>query len=197
MDVGNLISGSSAFSKTSLNIRKLTVHWHSSIHGVAKSQTRLSNFTFTFCFLDYAKAFDCVNHNKLWKILKEMGIPDHLTCPLRNLYAGQEETVRTGHRTDGFQIGKGVRQGCILSPCLFNFYAEYIMRNTGLEEAQAGIKNARKNINNLRYADSTTLMAESEELKSLLMKVKEESENVGLKFNIQKSKIMVPSLLGK
>ena len=145
-----------------------------------------------FCFLDYAKAFDCVDHNKLWKILKEMGIPDHLTCLLGNLYAGQEATVRTGHRTtDWFQIGKGVCQGCILSPCLFNFYAEYIMRNTGLEEAQAGIKITRRNINNLRYADDTTLMAESEEeLKSLLMRVKEESEKVGLELNIQKTKIM-------
>ena len=112
-----------------------------------------------FCFIDYAKAFDCVDHNKLWKILKEMGMPDHLTCFLRNLYAGQEATVRTGHRTtDWFQIGKGVRQGCILSPCLFNLYAEYIMRNAGLEETQAGIKIAGRNINNLRYADDTTLM---------------------------------------
>ena len=145
-----------------------------------------------FCFIDYAKAFDCVDHNKLWKILKEMGIPDHLTCLLRNLYAGQEATVRTGHgTTDWFQIGKRVRQGCILSPCLFNLYAEYIMQNARLEEAQAGIKIARRNINNLRYADDTTLMAESEEeLKSLLMKVKEESEKVGLKLNIQKTKIM-------
>ena len=144
-----------------------------------------------FCFIDYAKAFDCVVHNKLWKILKEMGIPDHLTCLLRNLYAGQEATVRTGHGTECFQIGKGVRQGCILSPCLFNLYAEYIMRNTGLEEAHAGIKIARRNINNLRYADDTTLMAESEEeLKSLLMKMKEESEKVGLKLNIQKTKIL-------
>ena len=129
-----------------------------------------------FCFIDYAKAFDCVDHNKLWKILKETGIPDHLTCLLRNLYAGQEATVRTGHgTTDWFQIGKGVHPGCILSPSLFNFYAEYIMRNAGLEETQAGIKIARRNINNLRYADDTTFMAESEELKSLLMKVKEES----------------------
>ena len=145
-----------------------------------------------FCFIDYAKAFDCVDHNKLWKILKEMGIPDHLTCLLRNLYAGQEATVRTGHgTTDWFQIGKGVHQGCILSPCLFNLYAEYIMRNAGLEETQAGIKIAGRNINNLRYADDTTLMAESEEeLKSLLMKVKVESEKVGLKLNIQKTKIM-------
>ena len=126
-----------------------------------------------------------------WKILKEMGIPDHLTCLLRNLYAGQEATVRPGHgTTDWFQIGKGVRQGCILSPCLFNLYAEYIMRNAGLEEAQAGIKIARRNINNLRYTDDTTLMAESEELKSLLIWVKEESEKHGLKLNIQKSKIM-------
>ena len=121
-----------------------------------------------------------------------MGIPDHLTCLLRNLYAGQEATVRTGHgTTDWFQIGKGVHQGCILSPCLFNFYAEYIMRNAGLKEAQAGIKIAGRHINNLRYADDTTLMAESEEeLKSLLMKVKEESEKVGFKLNIQKTKIM-------
>ena len=145
-----------------------------------------------FCFFDYAKAFDCVDHDKLWKILKEMGIPDHLTCLLKNLYAGHEATVRTGHgTTDWFQIGKGVCQGSILSPCLFNLYAEYIMRNVRLGEAQAGIKIARRNINNLRYADDTTLMAESEEeLKSLLMKVKEESEKVGLKFNIQKTKIM-------
>ena len=133
-----------------------------------------------------------MDHNKLWKILKETGIPDHLTCLLRNLYAGQEATVRTGHETtDWFQKGKGVRQGCILSPCLFNFYAEYIMRNIGLEEAQAGIKIARRNINHLRYADDTTLMAESEEeLNSLLLKVKEESEKTGLKLNIQKTKII-------
>ena len=145
-----------------------------------------------FCFIDYAKAFDCVDHNKLWKILREMGISDHLTCLLRNLYAGQEATVRTGHgTTDWFQTGKGGRQGWILSPCLFNFYAEYIMRNAGLEEAQAGIKITGRNINNLRYADDTTLMAESEEeLKSLLMNVKMESEKVGLKLNIQKMKIM-------
>ena len=145
-----------------------------------------------FCFIDYAKAFNCVDHNKLWKILKDTGIPDHLTCLLRNLYATKEATVRTGHgTTDWFQIGKGVCQGCILSPCLFNLYAEYIMRNAGLEEAQAGIKIARRNINNLRYADDTTLMAESEEkLKSLLMNVKEESKKVGLKLNIQKTKTM-------
>ena len=124
-----------------------------------------------FCFIDYAKAFDYVDDKKLWKILKEMGIPDHLTCLLRNLYLGQEAAVRTGHgTTDWFQIGKGVRQGCILSPCLFNFYAEYIMRNAGLGEAQAGIKVAGRNINNLRYANDTILMAESKkELKSFLI----------------------------
>ena len=131
----------------------------------------------SFCF---AKAFKYVDHNKLWKILTEMGIPEHLTCLLRNLYAHQKATVRTEHgTTDSFQIGKGVCQGCILSPCLSNFYAEYIMRNAGLEEAQAGIKTAGRNINNLKYADDTTLMAESEELKSLLMKVKVESEKAG------------------
>ena len=139
-----------------------------------------------------AKAFDCVDHNKLWKILKRMGISDHLTCLLRNLYAGQEATVRTGHGiTDWFQIGTGVGQGCVLSPCLFNLFAEYIMQNARLDEAQAGIKIAGKNINNLRYADDTTLMSENEEeLNSLLMKVKEESEKVGLKLKIQKTKIM-------
>ena len=130
-----------------------------------------------------------MDHNKLWKILKEMGILDHLTCVLRNLYAGQEATEQG--TTDWLQIGKEVHLGCILSPCLFNFYAEHIMRNAGLEEAQAGIKIAGRNINNLRYAEDTTLMAESEEeLNSLLMKVKEESEKVGLKLNIQKTKIM-------
>ena len=136
--------------------------------------------------MNYAKDFDCVDHNKLWKILREMGIPDHLTCLLRNPYAGQEATVRTAHgTTDWFQIGKGVRQDCILSPCLFNLYAEYIKRHVGLEETQAGIKIAGRNINNLRYANDTTLMAESEEeLKSLFMKVKEESEKVGLNLNI-------------
>ena len=145
-----------------------------------------------FCFIDYAEVFDCVDHNKLWKILKEMGIPDHLTCLLRNLYAGQEATVRIGRgTTDCFPIGKGVCQGCILSPCLFNLYAEYSMRNAGLEEAQAGIKISRRNINNLRYFDDTTLITESEEeLKNLLMKVKKESEKGGLKLNIQKTKIM-------
>ena len=138
-----------------------------------------------FCFIDYAKAFDCVDYNKLWKILKEKGIPDHLTCILRNLCAGQEATIRTGHgTTDWFQIGKGVRQEFILSPCLFNLYAEYIMRNAGLDEAQAGIKISGRNSSNLRYVDDTTLMAESEEeLKSLLMKVKEESEKVGFLEN--------------
>ena len=145
-----------------------------------------------FCFIDYAKAFDYVDHKKLWKILQDMGIPDHLTYLLRNLYADQEATIRTGHgTTDCFQIRKGVHQGCILSPCLFNLYAEYIMRNAGLEEARAGIKIAWRNINNLRYADDTTLTEKSEEeLKSLLMKVKEESEKNGFKLNIQKTKIM-------
>ena len=145
-----------------------------------------------FCFIEYAKAFDCVGHSKLWKNLKEKGILSNLICLLRNLYAGQEARVRAGHRTtDCFQIEKGVCQGCISSPCLFNLYAEYILRNSGLEEALAGIKIARSNINNLRYADDTTLMAEwEEELKSLLMKLKEESENIGLKLNIQKTKIL-------
>ena len=160
------------------------------IHWIKKMQ--VSSRKTSFCFIDYAKTFGCVNHIKLWKILQEMGIPDHLTCLLRNLYAGQKAAVRTGHgTTDWFQIGKGVCQGCILSPCLFNLYAEYIMRNAGLDEAQAGIKIAGRNTNNLIYADDTTLMAESEEeLKSLLMKVKEESEKVGLNLNIQKTKIM-------
>ena len=130
-----------------------------------------------FCFIDYAKAFDCVDHNKLWKSLQEMGIPDHLTCLLKNLYSGQEATVRTGHgTTDLFQIGKGVRQGCILPPCLFKLYAEHIIRNAGLEEAQAGVKIPWRNINNLRYVDDTTFVAKSKEkLKNLLVKVKEES----------------------
>ena len=145
-----------------------------------------------FCFIDYAKAFDHVDHNKLWNILQEMGIPDYLTCLLRNLYAGQE-AIRTGHgNTEWFQIGKGVCQVYILSPCLFNLYAESIMQNAGLDEAQVGIKIAGRNINNLRHAYDTTLMAESEEeLKSLLMKVKQESEKVGLKLNIQNTKVMV------
>ena len=153
-----------------------------------------------FCFIDYAKAFDSVDHNKLLKILKEMGIADHLTCLLRNLYAGQEAIVRTRRgTTDWFQIGKGGRQGWILSPCWFNFYADYIMQNARLDEALTGIKIAGRNINNLIYADDTTLIPESEEeLKSLLMKVKEESEKVGFKLNIQKTKWhLVLSLHGK
>ena len=142
-----------------------------------------------FCFLDYAKAFDCVDHDNLWKIFQEMGIPDHLTCLLRNLYAGQEATVKSRHgTTDWFQIRKGICQGCILSPCLFNLYAEYIMWNTGLDEAQAGIKIAGRTINNLSYTDDTTLMSESEDLKSFLRKVKEEKEKDGLILNIQKTK---------
>ena len=142
--------------------------------SAASSKKQESSRKTSICFLDYAKAFDCVDLKKLWKILKEMGISDHLICLLRNLYADQEATVRTGHgTTDWFQIGRGVRQGCILLPCLFNLHAEYIIRNPRLDEAQAGIKIAGRNINNLRYADDTTLMAESEEeLKSLLMKVK-------------------------
>ena len=144
-----------------------------------------------FCFIYNVKIFDFVDHNKLRKILKEVGIPDHLTCLLRNLYACQEAIVRTGHGTrEWFQIGKGVRQGCILLACLFNLYAAYIMWNTRLDEPQAGINIARRNISNLRYADDSTLMAERKELKSLLMKVKEETKKVGLKLNIQKTKIM-------
>ena len=141
-----------------------------------------------FCFTDYAKAFNCVDHNKPWKILKEMRIPEQLTCLLRNLYAGQEAILRTAHgKTDWFQIGKGVYQGCILPPCLFNFYA-------GLDETQAGIKIAGRNINNLRYADDTTLMAESEEeLKNLLIRIKKESEKAGLKLNIKKIKTITSS----
>ena len=152
-----------------------------SISAGSSKKLESSRKNIYFCFIDYANAFDCMDHNKLWKILKEMGIPDHLTCLLRNLYAGQEATVRTGHETTHwFQIAKGVHQGCILSSCLFNLYSEYIMRNAGLDEAQTEIKIAGRNINNLRYADDTILMAESEEeLKSLLMKVKEESEKVG------------------
>ena len=162
-----------------------TIHWITE-----KAREFLRNICSSF--IDYTKAFDCVDHNRLWKILKEMGLPDHLTCLLRNLYAGQEATVRTGHRTtDWFQIGKEVHQGCILSPCLFKLYSECTMDNAGLDEAQAAIKIARRNINNLRYADDTALMAESkEELKSPLMKVKEESEKAGLKVNIQNTKIM-------
>ena len=160
-----------------------------SIGSLKKQESSRKNIY--FCFTDYAKAFDCVDHHKLWKILKEMGIQDHLTCLLRNPYAGQEATVRTGHgTTDWFQIRKRVHQGCILSPCLCNLFVGYIMRNVRLDEAKAGIKIAGRNINNLRYASDTTLMVESEELKSLLMKVKEESEKVGLKLNIQKTRIM-------
>ena len=138
-----------------------------------------------------------MDHNKLWRILQEVGIPDYLICLLRNLYAGQEATVRTGHGTTGwFKIGKGIHQDCILSPCLFSLYAEYIIQDDRLDEAQTGINIARRNINDLRYGDDTTLMAESkEELKSLLMKVKEGSEKVGLKLNIQKTKIMLSSLI--
>ena len=148
-----------------------------------------------YFFINCAKAFDCVDHNILWKILQEMGIPDHLTCLLRNLFAGQEATGRTAHgTTDWFQIGKEVHQECILSPCLFNLYAEDIMQNARLDEAEAGNKITGRNTNNLRYADDTTLMAESEEeLKSLLMKVKEESEKVGLKLSILKTKIVASS----
>ena len=143
------------------------------IHWIIKKAREFQRKIY-FCFIDYAKAFDCVDHNKLWKIMKEMGIPDHLICLLRNLYVGQEATVRTGHGTTGWlQIGTGVHQGCILSPCLFNLYTKYTMRNAGLEE-QAGIKIARRNINNLRYADNTTLMAESEE--ELKKKSLDESE---------------------
>ena len=157
------------------------------IHWIIKKAKEFQKNIY-LCFINYAKAFDCVDHNKLWKILKEMGIPDHLTCLLRNLYVAQEATVKTRHgATDWFQIGKLVHQSRILSPCLFNLYAEYIMQNAGLDEAQAGMKTARRNINNLRYADDTTLIAESKEvLKSLLMKVKEESEKPGLNSTVRK-----------
>ena len=160
-------------------------------------------FQKNICFIDYAKAFDCVDHNKLWKNIQEMEIPDHLTCVLRHLYADQEATVRTGHgTTDWFQIGKEVCQGCILSPCLFSLYAGYIIWNAGLDEAQGGIKIAGRNINNLRYSDDTTPMAESEEeLKRHLMKVKEESENSWLKAQQSIRKLrswhLVPSPPGK
>ena len=166
-----------------LNLEKAEEPKIANIHCIIEKASEFQKNIY-FCFIDYAKAFDCVDHNKLWEILQEMGILDHLTCLLRNLYVGQEATVRTGHgTTDWFQIGKGVRQGCISLLCLFNLYAEYIMRNAGLEEARAGIKIAGRNINNLRYEDDTTLMAESEELNSLL-KVKEENEKAGLKLNI-------------
>ena len=159
------------------------IHWI--IEKARVSQTNI-------CSIAYAKVFDCMDHKKLWKILKEIGIPDHLTCLLRNLYSGLEATVRTGHgTTDWFQIGKEVHQVCILSLCLFNLYAEYIVQNARLDEAQARIKIAGRNISNLRYADDTTFRAESKEaLKSLLMKMKEENEKAGLKINIQKTKIM-------
>ena len=172
------------------NAEKSEIKLPTSFGSLKKQDSSRKNIY--FCFIDYAKAFDCVDHNILWKIFQEMGIPDHLTCLLSNLYSGQETTVTTGYgTTDWFQIGKGVHQGCILSPCLLNLYAEYIIRNAGLGEAQTGIKIARRNINNLKYADDTTLMAESkEELKSLLMKGKEDSEKVRLKLNIQKTKIM-------
>ena len=165
------------------------------IHWIIEKARELQKNIY-FCFIDYTKAFDYVDHNKLWKILKEMGIPDHLTCLLRNLYAGLEATVRTGHgTTDWFQIEKGVCQGGVLSPCLSILYAEYIMWNAGLDEAQAGIKISERNINNLRYAFDTTLMAESEEeLKKLLIKMKE-SEKADLKLIIQKVKIMVSGLI--
>ena len=160
--------------------------------SIGLEKTREFQKNIYFCFIDYAKAFDCVDHNKLWKIFKEMGIPDHLICLLRNLYAGQGAIVRTGHETaDWFKTGKGVHQGYTLSPCLLDFYAQYIIRNARLVKAHAGIKTAERNINNLGYAYDTTLMAESEEeLKRLLLKVKGECEKAGLKLNIQKSKIM-------
>ena len=163
---------------------------HTPTHHSSKFQKNIY-----FCFTDYTKACDCVDHNKLWKILHDMGIPDHLTCLLRNLYVGQAATVKTEHgTTDWFQIGKGVHQGCILSPCIFNLYAEYITWNAGLNEAQARINISGRNINNLRYTDDITLMAEiEEELKSLLMKVKQESEKVDLKLNIQKTKSIASS----
>ena len=159
--------------------------------GLLKS-TRVPEKSIYFCFIDYTKFFDCVDHNKLWKIIKEMGIPDHLTCLLRNLYAGQEATVRTRHgATDWFHIRKEVYQGCILSPCLFYLYVEYIMWNTGLDETQAVIKISGRNINNLRYAYDTILMTEDKAaLKSFLMKAKQESEKACLKLDIQKTKIM-------
>ena len=172
----NLYAGQEATVRTG----HITTNWLQIGKGVRQGYILSPCF---FYFIDYAKVFDCVDRNKLWKILKQMGILDHLTCLLRNLYAGQEATVRTGHGTaDWFQIGKGIHQDCILSLCLFNLDTEYVMRNAGLDEAQAGIKIAGRNISNTRYADDTTLMAESEEeLKSLLMKVKEESGKSWLK----------------
>ena len=170
------------------------------VHSHGKTPLTFALLHFVLCFIDYAKAFDSVDRNKLWKILQEMRIPDHLKYLLRNLYAGQEATVRTEHGiADWFHIRKGVCQGHILSPCLFNLYTEYIMWNARLSEAQAGINTAGRNVNNLRYTDGTTFMAESEEQKSLLMKVKEESEKVGLRLNIWKTKIMAsgPITYGK
>ena len=176
-------------TKTTISTIQQMFQWM--IHWIIEKAREFQKNIY-FCFIDYAKASVWVEHNKLWKILKDMEIPNQLTYLLRNLYAGQEITVRAGHgTTDWFQIGKGVHQACVFSPCLFNLYAEYSMRNSGRDEAQAGIKIARRNINNPRYADDTTLMAESkEELKSLLMKVKEENEKFGLKLNFQKMKIM-------
>ena len=165
---------------------------NANIHWIIKKATEFKKHL--YCFIDSAKAFHCVDHNKLWKILKEMGIPDHPTCLLRNLYAGQEATTRSRHGTDWLLLmysRKGIRQGCILSPCLFNLYAEYVRRNAGLDEAQAGIKISERNINNPRYAEDLTLVAESEEELKSLLKVKEESEKAGLKLNIQKTKIVV------
>ena len=165
--------------------------------GSSKKQEFQKNIY--FCFIDYAKTFDCVDHNTLWKILKEIGIPDHLTCLLRKLCRSRSNNYNWTWNNSWFQIGKGECQGCILSPFLFNFYAEYIMRNARLDEVQAGIKTARRNNNNFIYANDTTLMAESEELKSLLMNVNKESEKVDLKLNIQKAKSwhLVPSLHDK
>ena len=163
-------------------------HQIANIHSLDHRESREFQKNIYFCFIFYVKDFDCVDHNKLWKILQEMGIPDHLTCLLRNLYAGQEAIVRTGHGTRMTQNWEGIQQGCILSPCLFNLYAEFNMQNAGMDESQAGIKVAGRNINNFRCADDTTLVAESEEeLKSLLRRVKEESEKAGLRLNIKKT----------
>ena len=172
---------------------ELEIKLPTSIESLKKQEN--SRKKIYFCFIDYVKTFDCVDHNKLWKILQEMRTPDHLTCLLRNLYAGQEASGRTVHgTTELFQIRKGVCKGCVLSPCLFNVYAGYIMRNARLDEAQARIKIAGRNIDKFRYRDDTTLMEESkEELKKLSMNVKEASEKVGLKLNIQKIKIMTSS----
>ena len=177
-----------------------TIDQSSKIHWIIEKVGEFQRNIY-FCFIDYVKTFDCVGHSKLWKTLKETGIADDLTCFLRNLYAGQEATVKTKHGTiDWFPIGKRACQGCILSPCLFNLCTEYIMWNAGLDEAQTGLKIAKGNINNLRYADDTTLMAErEEELKSLLIKVKEEREKAGLNsaFKKRRSWHLAPSLHGK